>query len=88
MLDSNGNRIPVEARLTTTDNPFDPFDEFDDWLDFDQRHHYQSLEEVASVEVSAHDWPYRDQLFAYEDAVDKCVKLNLTGNRKKVTRES
>lgn len=86
MVDANGNRIPVQARLTTTDNPFDPFTEFDAWLDFDHKHRYNSAEEVDRVDASSSDWPYKDQLLAYEDAVDFCVRMNLTGNRIKVTR--
>lgn len=88
MVDSNGNRIPVLAMLTTTDNPFDPFDEFDDWLAFDHKNGYNSCEEAALRDVSSNDWPERDKLLAYEDAVDFCVKLNRTGNRMKVTRET
>ena len=88
MLDSNGNRVPVQSRLTTTDNPFDPFDEFDKWQQFDHEMGYNSAEEVAVSDASSVDWPYEDQLLAYEDAVDMCVRLNLTGNRIKVTREA
>lgn len=87
MLDKNGNRIPVLARLTTTDNPYDPFDEYEKWSDFDHFMNYNSAEEVASCEVSSEEWPDVDQVLAYEDAVDECVKLNLTGNRVKVTRK-
>ena len=91
MVDSNGNRIPVHARLTTTDNRYDPFTEFDDWEKEDRRLGYNSMATVARVEdelfPSSNDWPYEDQLIAYEDAVDFCVRLNLTGNRMKVTRE-
>lgn len=87
MLDSNGNRIPVETMLSTSDNPYNPFEEFDDWQAFDHAHRYNSSEEVARADASSNDWPYKDQLLAYEDAVDFCVRLNLTGNRIKVTRE-
>ena len=86
MLDANGNRVAVHARLTTTDNPYDPFDQFDQWQLYDHQHGYNSAEEVARADASSNDWPYKDQLIAYEDAVDFCVKLNLTGNRMKVTR--
>lgn len=92
MVDANGNRVPVQARLTTTDNKFNPFTEFDDWQDFDHQHGYNSAEEVARAEQllypSSDDWPYNDQLLAYEDAVDFCVRMNLTGNRIKVTSEA
>lgn len=88
MLDANGNRIPVQARLTTTDNPFDPFDQFDEWQAFDHKHRYNSAEEVARADQTSNDLPYNDQLLGYEDAVDFCVRLNLTGNRMKVTREA
>lgn len=87
MIDKSGKRIPVHARLSTADNPFDPFDEFEKWQDFDRLKGYRSSEEAARATVSSSDWPYEDQLLAYEDAVDLCVKLNLTGNRIKVTRE-
>lgn len=86
MLDHNGNRIPIHAAVTTTDNPFDPFDQFEDWYIFDHQKGYNSLEAVARLDVSSNDWPDEDQVIAYEDAVDKWVELNLTGNLKKVTR--
>ena len=86
MKDKNGNRIPVHAFLSTADNPFDPFDDFDNWLDFDRQHQYFSLEEAARADKSSNNWPYEDQLLAYEDAIDFCVRMNLTGNRVKVTR--
>jgi hypothetical protein len=86
MKDKNGNRIPVRSCLSTSDNKFDPFTEFDDWFDFDTQKGYNSLQEVARVDKSSNNWPYEDQLLAYEDAVDFCVWMNLTGNRIKVTR--
>lgn len=86
MLDANGNRIPVQSRLSTSDNPFDPFDDYDRWSWWDHHFGYNSAEEVAIEDASSTNWPYKDQLLAYEDAVDFCVKLNATGNRIKVTR--
>lgn len=90
MLDKQGNRIPVEARLTTSDNRFDPFDEFDEWQEEDLRLGHRTSEELARAKMlfpSSDDWPYEEQLFANEDAIDFVVKLNLSGKYQKVTRE-
>lgn len=80
------DRIPVQAAITTTDNIFDPFTEFDQWNNFDISKGYNSIARVDRYDISADDWPDVDKALAYEDAVDKVVALNITGNYKKVTR--
>lgn len=77
----------IESMLTTVDNPFDPFLDYDSWYQWDSQSGYHTpefLARIAKVSVETSD---PDQAQAIEDAIDECVKENITGMYRKVTRE-
>lgn len=72
--------------LTTLDNPFSPIEEFDAWLNYDTNHGYNSCAYLARIVRSSDELSDTDQNQAIEDAIDEIIKLNLTGNYKKVIK--
>lgn len=77
--------------VTTMDNPYDYFTQFDEWYAFDISHGYDvigqpynTLNYVARVANTDPDMSERDYEEAVNDAVDQIVRLNLTGNYRKV----
>lgn len=71
--------------LTTEDNPFDPLTDYDNWNAFDQRKGYGTASYLARmVSIDADTTPEEAEKLV-EEAIDKIVALNLTGNYKKVT---
>lgn len=71
--------------LTTEDNPFDPLTDYDNWNAFDQRKGYGTASYLARMANITADMTPEEQERIVEEAVDKIVALNLTGNYKKVT---
>lgn len=71
--------------LTTTDNPFNPLTDYDNWNAFDQRKGYGTASYLARLCQINADMSPDEVEDAIEEAVDKIVALNLTGNYKKVT---
>lgn len=77
--------------VTTLDNPYDYFTQFDEWYAFDTSHGYDVIgrpydtlnyvARIANVDSQMSDMEY-DQ--AIDAAVDEIVRLNLTGNYRKV----
>lgn len=74
------------SMLTTTDNPFDPFSQFDDWFAFDEQKGYHSCAYLARIARTSEGLGTSENLLEIERAIDEIVKLNLTGNYKKVTK--
>ena len=71
--------------LTTEDNPFDPLTDYDNWNAFDLRKGYGTASYLARmVSIDADTTPEEAEKLV-EEAIDKIVALNLTGNYKKVT---
>lgn len=73
--------------LTTLDNPFDPTVDFDAWLNYDEGQGYNSCAYLARIARSSDELSDEDQQLAIEQAIDEIVKLNLTGNYKKIVKE-
>lgn len=71
--------------LSTEDNPFNPITDYDNWANFDQSHGYNSASYLARMVKIDQTMSEEEVENAIEDAVDRIVKLNLTGNYKKVT---
>ena len=81
----------VATFVTTMDNPYDYFTEFDQWYAYDISHGYDTIGQpyntlnyvarIADVNDSMSEDEYT---MAVNDAVDKIVKMNLTGNYRKV----
>ena len=77
-----------EVALTTTDNPYDPFDQYDDWYAFDTQHGYCTDAYVARVLKTSSELPDAEQASDYENAINEILNYNLTGNYKKIVRET
>lgn len=75
------------SMLTTEDNPYDPFDQYELWQGFDESKGYFTESYLARLALTSPDLEAADQNQAIEDAIDDIVRLNLTGNYKKVTKE-
>lgn len=73
--------------MTTLDNPWDYFTQFDEWNAFDQEKGYNTCAYVARVCLASNemsDAEYEDEV---ERAVDDIVRLNITGNYKKIIKK-
>jgi len=81
------NNENVKVMLTTTDNPFDPFTQFDKWFAWDETHGYHTCAYLARIAKTSSNLSESDSVKEINNAIDEIVKLNLTGNYKKVTRK-
>ena len=70
--------------VTTLDNPFDYFTQFDDWYSFDTQKGYNTLSYIARIALTSSDMSESEYERAVNDAVNDIVRLNITGNYKKV----
>lgn len=70
--------------LTTLDNPYDYFTQFDEWYAFDIEKGYNTCNYLARIALTSTEMSDRDYEKAVEDAVDEIVRLNITGNYKKI----
>lgn len=70
--------------LTTLDNPYDYFTQFDEWYAFDIEKGYNTCNYLARIALTSTDMSEKDYAKAVEDAVDEIVRLNITGNYKKI----
>ena len=77
-----------EVALTTTDNPYDPFDQYDQWYNFDTNAGYCTDAYIARVMKSSSELPETEQASDYENAINEILHYNLTGNYKKIVRET
>jgi len=81
----------VATFVTTMDNPYDYFTEFDEWYAFDISHGYDvigapynTLNYVARMAQVSDGMSDEEYTQAVNDAVDRIVSMNLTGNYRKV----
>ncbi|WP_458459241.1 hypothetical protein [Pseudobutyrivibrio sp.] len=81
--------------VTTMDNPYDFFDEFDEWYAFDISHGYDvigqpynTLNYVARIAQTNSDMTEEEYEDAVNEAVEDIIKMNLTGNYRKVVQKS
>lgn len=70
--------------LTTEDNPYNPYTHFDEWYAFDTQHGYNSCAYLARLARTSYGLSDRENNLEIEEAIDKIVQLNLTGNYKKL----
>ena len=77
-----------EVMLTTADNPYDPFTQYDDWYSFDQSKGYYTSEYLARIAKTSSNLSDEDYNLEVENAINEILKFNLTGNYKKVIKET
>lgn len=70
--------------ITTMDNPFDYFTQFDDWYSYDTQHGYNTCAYVARIAKTTNNMSDEEYEDALNYAVDEILRLNLTGNYRKV----
>lgn len=73
--------------VTTLDNPYDYFTQFDEWYAFDVEKGYNTCSYVDRVCMASNNMSDAEYEQAMNDAVDDIVRLNLTGNYRKITKE-
>ena len=71
--------------VSTTDNPYNPITDFDNWNALDQQLGYNLASLLGRWVDQSSDLSEEDEEAAIEEAVDKIVALNPTGNCIKVT---
>ena len=77
-----------DARLTTTDNPYDPFTQFRQWYSFDEQKGYHTCSYLARIARISNGISDDDNERTIEEAIDEIIALNITGNYKKVKRSA
>lgn len=77
-----------ELMLSTSDNPFNPFDQFKEWYAFDISHGYNTLGYLAAVAETDDDQFDRENRLEWNKAIYDAERLNLTGNRIIVEKDS
>ena len=70
--------------LTTLDNPYDYFTQFDEWYAFDREKGYNTCNYIARIALTSTEMSEKEYEDAVEDAVNEALRLNITGNYKKV----
>ena len=70
--------------LSTSDNPYNPFKDWDLWFAFDTQNGYNSCSYLARMCDAYADASPEDEEKSVNDAIDRIVALNLTGNYIKV----
>ena len=73
--------------VTTLDNPYDYFDQFDEWYAFDTQKGYNTCSYVARIAMTSPEMSDKDNEQAINDAVDEILRLNITGNYRKVVQK-
>lgn len=73
--------------VTTLDNPYDYFTQFDEWYAFDTEKGYNTCAYLARIAKTSKEMSDADYEQAVNDAVDEIVRLNVTGNYKKVQQK-
>lgn len=73
--------------VTTLDNPWDFWTHYDEWNAFDEEKGYFTNNYVARVCLSSNEMSEEEQDEAIEAAIDDIVRLNITGNYKKIVKE-
>jgi len=75
------------AFVTTLDNPYDYFTQFDEWYAFDTEKGYNTCAYLARIANTSKEMSDADYEQAVNDAVDEIVRLNITGNYKKIVQK-
>lgn len=82
------------AMVTTMDNPYSYWKEFDEWYAFDTSHGYDVIGEpyntlnyIARIANTDSDMSEKDYEEAVNAAVDEIIRMNITGNYRKVYEE-
>ncbi len=78
----------IETWITTDDNPFDFFTQFDDWYKFDESKGYHTCSYVARIAKVSNDLSDLDNEIEIARAIDEILKINLTGNYKKIQNDT
>lgn len=73
--------------VTTLDNPYDYFTQFDEWYAFDTEKGYNTCAYIARIANTSKEMSDADYEQAVNDAVDEIVRLNITGNYKRVRQK-
>lgn len=73
--------------LTTLDNPYDYFTQFDEWYAFDTAKGYNTCSYLARISFASTEMSEKDYEDAIEAAVDEALRLNITGNYRKVVEK-
>ena len=73
--------------LSTSDNPYNPFKDFGLWYAFDVQNGYNSCAYLARQIDELPVFSEEDENKRVEEAIDRIVALNLTGNYIKVASE-
>lgn len=77
-----------EVALTTEDNPFDPIDDFTNWNIWDEDNGYFTNSYLARIARISPEMTNEEVEAEVERAIDEIVKLNLTGNYKKIIKST
>ena len=73
--------------ITTLDNPYDYFTQFDEWYAFDTEKGYNTCSYLARIANTSKEMSDADYEQAVNDAVDEILRINLTGNYKKIVQD-
>jgi hypothetical protein len=76
-----------QVMLTTSDNPYNPFTNFDEWFAFDEQKGYHTCAYLARIAKTSSNLSDADYAQEVENAIDEILKLNLTGNYVKITKQ-
>ena len=76
-----------QVMLTTSDNPYNPFTNFDEWFAFDEQKGYHTCAYLARITKTSSNLSDADYTQEVENAIDEILKLNLTGNYVKITKQ-
>lgn len=77
----------AQTWVTTLDNPWDFWTHFDEWNAFDQEKGYFTNNYIARVAMASSEMSEEEYEDAIEAAVDDIVRLNITGNYKKIVKK-
>lgn len=72
--------LPPIRMLSTEDNPFNPFTHWEEWYAFDTQNNYNTLSYLARIINETTELSDLDQALAIDDAIERILKMNLTGN--------
>ena len=77
----------AQTWVTTLDNPWDYWTHFDEWNAFDQEKGYNTCSYVARICMASNEMSEEEYEDAVEAAVNDIVRLNITGNYRKIVKK-
>lgn len=77
----------AQTWVTTLDNPWDFWTHFDEWNAFDQEKGYFTNNYIARVAMASSEMSEEEYEDVIEAAVDDIVRLNITGNYRKIVKK-